>query len=74
MKKIISRNYAINLIKSGKAIPSCYLKADDNGDIYIAIDVIKGQRTKHFISKVQDLGLFIEYGEYEDSCDRYNKE
>ena len=66
MKKIISRNYAIQLIRNGKAIPICYLKPNDNGDVYIAIDIFKGQRTVHFICDEKDLALFIDYGKYED--------
>jgi len=68
----ISRNYAISLLRNGKAIPVCYLKPNDNGDVYIAIDIFKGQRTVHFICDENDLALFIGYGEYEDDRKEHN--
>lgn len=67
MKKTITRKYAISLIKQGKAIPSCFLKPDDKGHVYIAIDTIKTQETKHFVSKEQDLALFLDYAKLEDT-------
>lgn len=46
---IISKKYAVKLIKAGKAKVESALKPDDQGRVYVAITRYDLQRTDHYL-------------------------
>jgi hypothetical protein len=54
MKKIISRDYGIKLLNSGRAVYRGTVRDSDNGRMYTCIDDLQRQRTMHFCALIND--------------------
>lgn len=48
MNKIISKTYALQLVKAGKAVIETSLTPDNNDNVYVAVTRYDAQETVHY--------------------------
>lgn len=46
---IITKKYALELIRKGKAVHSATLKPDEKGRVYVAVDRLDKHRVDHYV-------------------------
>lgn len=61
MLKIITRRYAVHLLKKGKAVFSCFRKPDENGVSYTEIESLKTGQKMYCVYDMNDIALAIDY-------------